>query len=282
MNFGKAGSRLMAEPRRPMDERELAALIDSQIADAKSYEQTDLSSLREKALEYIEGVMHDTPSADGRSEAVSKDVADTLGWIIPSLMRVFLSSDKVVVYEPMQPNDEKFSKQATEYINFLFSRRCDGYRHLRSAIYNGLAHGNGVLMHWWDDTIEHQTHTLQALTQDEFMGLAEQDGTEVLEYSERPDPMAAQPLAANGMGMPGSDPSMSMGSGPGQGPRPRPAPAGPPRAARSPCPRPCRLLKCSTRPPSQTRPRSCPRRSRPKSQQTAGPYPPMSWASFQP
>jgi hypothetical protein len=208
----------MAEPRRPMDERELAALIDSQIADAKSYEQTDLSSLREKALEYIEGVMHDTPSADGRSEAVSKDVADTLGWIIPSLMRVFLSSDKVVVYEPMQPNDEKFSKQATEYINFLFSRRCDGYRHLRSAIYNGLAHGNGVLMHWWDDTIEHQTHTLQALTQDEFMGLAEQDGTEVLEYSERPDPMAAQPLAANGMGMPGSDPSMSMGSGPGQGP----------------------------------------------------------------
>jgi hypothetical protein len=43
--------------RKKMTEEELASLLDGQIADAVSYEEAELSALRDKALAYRDGEM---------------------------------------------------------------------------------------------------------------------------------------------------------------------------------------------------------------------------------
>lgn len=180
----------MASRAKAMDEKGLIALIDSQISDAESYAGSELSTHRERALKYYEGDMTaDLPEQEGKSRVVSQDVADTIGWLLPGLMRVFLAAEHVGVYEPEQPGDEPFAKQATDYVNYTLLKRCQGYHILRSAMFDGLLLGNGILKHWWDETPEYKTEEFSGLDEAAFMQLVSDDTIEVLEHSEYPMPL---------------------------------------------------------------------------------------------
>jgi hypothetical protein len=178
-----------------MSDADLAALLDGQINDAIAYDASDLWHSREKALDYFEGRMPDLPSQAGRSSVVSRDVADVHGLVMPGLLRVFLATDTVAIFEPRQQRDEKFAKQATDYVNYLTLRECDGYRQLRAAISDALLLGNGVLKHWWDPTKEYTTEDFTGLSDDAYTQLvADDEVEEVLEHSEYPDPSWSDPL----------------------------------------------------------------------------------------
>ncbi|MDQ3024674.1 MAG: hypothetical protein M3R04_09895, partial [bacterium] len=143
-----------------MTEHDLSALCDGHINDAKSYDSSDLSGRREKALRYYEGdVSQDIPAQPGRSSVVSRDLADKHGEILPGLKRVFFGSDNIALYEPQKPQDEDFAKQATDYINYVVLRECDGIRHLTYAMSDGVLLGNGALKHYWDPTVEYTTES---------------------------------------------------------------------------------------------------------------------------
>jgi hypothetical protein len=186
--------------RKSMTETELSSLLDGQIADAVSYEDSELAKQREKAIKYYEGTMDDLPAEAGKSSVVSRDVADTLGWVMPGLMRVFLASDKVADFQPVGDEDEQFAKDATDGVNFLFLERCDGYRVLRSGCWDGLLQGNGILKHWWDSSPEYKVENLSGLSDDLFHDLVKDDDVEVLEHTAYADPQgtyaAASPIAA--------------------------------------------------------------------------------------
>jgi hypothetical protein len=217
----------MPSKRNKMSEDELAALLDGQINDALDYDRSDLSALREKALKYYEGEI-DIPSARGRSSVVSRDVSDTHGLIMPGLTRVFLNAEKVVDYQPTRPEfkaatDPKTGKptkidlatqkaaQATDLVNYVAMKECDGYRQLRNAMHDGVLLGNGILKHWWDKTPTYTTEDFTGLSDDAYtLLLSDPDVEEVLEHSEYPDPGAlAGPsggAAAGAMGELGSEP----------------------------------------------------------------------------
>ena len=180
----------MARRTKAMTERELIAQLDGQISDARAYAGSELSEHRERALKYYDGDMSkDLPEKEGKSRVVSQDVADTIGWILPGLMRVFLAAEHVGIYEPQKPGDEEFAKQATDYVNYVVLRECDGYTALRSAMFDGLLLGNGILKHWWDETPEYCTQDFSGLPEEAFIQLVSDDTVEVLEHSEYPAPL---------------------------------------------------------------------------------------------
>jgi hypothetical protein len=176
---------------KKMTESELASLLDGQIQDAVSYEEAELADLRDKALKYRDGVMDDVPAETGKSSVVSMDVQDTIQWIKPGLLRIFANSDRVVEFEPMRPDDEQSAKQATDYINYIFQRECNGYKVLLDAFDDGLGLGNGIVMHWWDPTPCYETSTHSGLSDDQLTELVEDENVEVLEHTEHPAPMVA-------------------------------------------------------------------------------------------
>jgi hypothetical protein len=191
--------------RKKMTEEELASLLDGQIADAVSYEEAELSALRDKALAYRDGEMEDVPAESGKSSVVSYDVQDTIAWIKPGLMRIFANSDRVVEFEPKGPGDEEAAQQATDYINYVFQRECNGYKVLLDAFDDSLGLGNGVILHWWDPTPCYETESFSGLSDDAFTDLVSDDNVEVLEHTERPAPQdgaagygESQPQAGRG------------------------------------------------------------------------------------
>ncbi|MCC7060794.1 MAG: hypothetical protein IT508_11240, partial [Burkholderiaceae bacterium] len=151
-----------------MDDDSLKALLSQEISSALTYDDTELSQKRSKALEYYRGEMTDTPAMTGRSSVVSKDVADTIGWMLPGIIRVFTASDRMAIYEPERPGDEEFAEQATDYANFVFMKDNPGYRIMWDATHDSLLLGNGVVKHWWDDKEECEYTEHSGLTEEQI------------------------------------------------------------------------------------------------------------------
>ena len=100
-----------------MTDDELRALLDQEIRQSAGYLSGKLSQDRQKALAYyLAKPVGDLapPEIDGRSSVVSTDVADTVEWMLPSLLRIFAGSDKVVEFNPTHPSDEAAARQAYE------------------------------------------------------------------------------------------------------------------------------------------------------------------------
>jgi hypothetical protein len=168
----------------PMDEQELAAQMSARISDSRSYDESEVSENRDKALKYIEGEMPDIDDEEGKSTVVAYTTRDTIAWILPSIMRVFMASDNVVSYEPQKKEDIPGNEQASQYVNHKFVNEWNGYKVLYDAIYDSLALGNGIIKHWRSEVDEKRTHEFTGLTDDVFTDLAREDNVEIAEHTE--------------------------------------------------------------------------------------------------
>ena len=161
-----------------MDDDRLKALLSQEISSSLTYDKTELAQKRVRNLEYLRGEMNDTPSAPNRSAVVSMDVADTIGWMLPGIIRVFTASNRIAIYEPERPGDEEFSEQASDYANHVFLKDNPGYRIMWDATHDSLALGNGIVKHWWDDKEECEYTEHSGLTEEQIAVL-QQDNEEV-------------------------------------------------------------------------------------------------------
>ena len=60
---------------------------------------------------------------NGRSSFVTSDVADTIEWILPTLMQLFTGGTEVASALPQGPEDEESAKAMTKKINFDFMQQ---------------------------------------------------------------------------------------------------------------------------------------------------------------
>src|SRR5690349_6769619 len=93
------------------DEIDLKGIIAREIASAET-DNSERAKRQADALRYYQGEMPDVPAEAGRSSVVSRDLADTMGWMLPGIIRVFTASDHMAVAEPVGPEDGEHAKQA--------------------------------------------------------------------------------------------------------------------------------------------------------------------------
>jgi len=186
---------------KEFEEHDLAALVAQEIAQATSYDQSDLAAKRSRALEYLRGEMNDTPARPNGSRSTSRDLADTMSWMLPGIIRVFLSSDRMAEYEPVAPGvntpeawarAEEEAEQKSDYVTYVFFKDNDGYRIVYNATFNALLTGNGPVKHWWDDTPEEEISHHSRLRIEQVAALMEDEDVEILaqEVNDEPDAIA--------------------------------------------------------------------------------------------
>src|SRR6185312_3056934 len=183
-----------------LSEAELEAIISQQIELAKTHDRSERSTAREKGLDYYLGNMDKyVPPEVNRSRVVSRDVADTMGWTLPQIIRVFSASDRMAIAEPVDADDVTFSKQATDGMNYVFWKDNDGESILYDATWDSLLTGNGVIKTYYDDTPVYTTSFHSGLTEDQVALLLQNEDIEVLAKTEHEgqvdDPATGQPVA---------------------------------------------------------------------------------------
>jgi hypothetical protein len=154
---------------------DLKAMLDSEKADALAAISADrLMEERADAMDYYLGDMRKhMPAQEGRSRAVSTDVADTIEGLMPNLMDIFAGSDEVVRFEPVGPEDEAAAAQETDYVNHVFMQQNAGFMVLYSFIKDALLSKVGIVKVWWDEREEESRETYYDLSDEQFALLAQ-------------------------------------------------------------------------------------------------------------
>lgn len=176
----------MADKNKAVEQTDLGAIVDAEIASARNYFQTEISGKRSLALEYVQGKMRDLRSLPNRSTQVSRDVADTISWILPGIVRVFTGSDQMVEYEANREGGEEWAKDASDFTNYDFMRNNDGYRILYNSTYDALTLADAVVVSDWCPTTS-KRETLRSQTIDDITPLTEDPDVEILSVSMRDD-----------------------------------------------------------------------------------------------
>lgn len=107
-------------------------------------EDTVTDERRKYALEFYNG----EPFGDeeeGRSQLVTRDVAEVVDYMTVSIARTLISGDRVVEFEGRSVQQADYADDATEVIQQQFMRRQDGYRLIHDWIKAGLLEITGVV-----------------------------------------------------------------------------------------------------------------------------------------
>ena len=163
-------------------EQELMSRIHQEINDSLGYDG-EISLQREEAIKYYYALPFGN-EVDGRSQYVDSTVQDTIEWIKPSLMRVFASGDEMVKFTPHGPEDVKAAEQATDYVNYVFTKDNPGWEILYSWFHDALLQKNGIVKVWWDEYSEEKREEYHNLGDMEFQFLIASDDVEVVEHTE--------------------------------------------------------------------------------------------------
>ncbi len=158
-----------------MSPLELKTMLASEKSSAMAaISAANLMEDRADAMDYYNGNMSkDMPAQEGRSQAVSTDVADTIEGLMPVLMDIFCGSDEVVRFEPVGPEDEEAAQQETDYVNHVFMQNNPGFMILYGFIKDGLLSKTGIVKVWWEEREEEERETYYDLTEDQFALLAQ-------------------------------------------------------------------------------------------------------------
>lgn len=153
---------------------DLKAMLSAEKTDALAgMNASQLASERADAMMYYLGDMSkDMPTQDGRSKAVSTDVADTIEGLLPWVMDIFAGSDEVVRFEPVGPEDEEAAQQETDYVNHVFMQQNPGWMTLYTFFKDALLQKNGFVKVWWEETEQEQRETYFDISEEQYQALA--------------------------------------------------------------------------------------------------------------
>lgn len=211
-----------------MTEGELKSLVASEIKTAYGYLGGRLSNERVLAQRYYLGMPYGDEQ-DDRSQVITTEVRDAVESVLPMLLRLFVSSDKMFEFEPETEKDEESSKQATDYVNLIFNRDNPGFLITYTAFKDALLFKNGVIKYKWAETERVSTEDYTGQTIDQVAALLEPgspaETIELVSQKTYPAPDESQPALALALAPP-SPPVQAAPPQPGQ---PGAAPAGPPQ-----------------------------------------------------
>jgi hypothetical protein len=167
---------------KKLGEDEILALCQAQMRGALGFLQGRLAQSRLKALRFYNAEPYGN-EVDGSSRIVTTEVRDTIESAMPSLMKVFMSGDKVAQFDPTGPEDEAVADQATDYANYIFTRDNDGFGILQTAFRDGLIQKQGVVKIFWEEIEDRKRETYRGLSDAEMEQLLAPDEVEVLVHS---------------------------------------------------------------------------------------------------
>ena len=159
---------------------ELKRVIHSAMDDAKDFID-QIGQERALATEYYLG-KEPSGTSSLQSEFVDTSVRDSILFMLPSIMRTFFGTKKVVEFIPKNAEDIPVAQQQTDYINYIMDKN-DGFSVLYDAFKDSLVRKSGYVKAFWDDSISVSTHEYTDLSPEAYMALLMEKDVEVMEES---------------------------------------------------------------------------------------------------
>lgn len=164
-------------------EAEVVRILKSQISNAISGYNSTLESDQSDALDYYHGKKYGNEQ-EGRSQIVTREVLETVEWMMPSLLRVF-TSNRYVQFDPVGPEDEEQCEQETDYVNHVITKDNNAFLIFHDWFKDALLLKNAYVKIWREKVSKVETETYTDLTDEQMGLLLNEDNVEPIEHDER-------------------------------------------------------------------------------------------------
>jgi hypothetical protein len=148
--------KVMIEMQEATDMENLVGVIKSEMDDAKDFIH-QVGQERAESTEYYLGTEPEGTSSL-QSEFISTDVRESVLFMLPSIMRTFFGTKKIVEFIPKGPEDIQLAEQQTDYINYIIQQKNPGFQVLYNAFKDALVRKTGFVKVFWDDSVSATTH----------------------------------------------------------------------------------------------------------------------------
>lgn len=179
---------------KPLDDNELKSVVAGEITDAVGsiFSGSEIAEARRQALRLFFGKPFGN-EVPGRSQVVMTEVADTIHWIMPSLMRMFTGGSITAEFVATNQAEEAQAEQATRVINKFFREECDGFMLLYEWFFTALLERRSFTKVWVEEMIEPEVRTYSGLTHNELeILMSDSEDAQVMEYDERTEKYKGQ------------------------------------------------------------------------------------------
>jgi len=159
----------------------LVGVIKSEMDDASDFIH-QVGADRAESTEYYLGNEPEGTSSL-QSEFISTDVRESILFMLPSIMRTFFGTKKVVEFVPKGPEDIQLAEQQTDYINYIIQQKNNGFQVLYDAFKDALVRKTGFVKVFWDDTVKATTHEYTGLDPQSYQALIIDKDVEIVKES---------------------------------------------------------------------------------------------------
>ena len=162
-------------------DKALLKSVQADITEAEAYQQSIIEpTVRERYQIYYadkDYYANKFPILSKTSSLVSTDVADTIEWALPSLMKVFTGSDEVITVAGVTEEDDQNAEVMQSLLVYQLQRQNKFFPILYNWIKDSLITGMGIIKCYWERT-EGWTPETQKLNAEALQLLA-QTGVEI-------------------------------------------------------------------------------------------------------
>lgn len=149
--MAKAKQKIAVSARKgQMTDEQKQGLLKAAIDDASDYIDSWIAEDREQATQYYRGDPFGNEE-EGRSQIVMTEVRDVVQAMMPSLMRVFMSTQNAVEFKARRADTVQEAEQATDYINYIFYVENNGAMVLYDALKDALIRKTGLVKWYVED-----------------------------------------------------------------------------------------------------------------------------------
>lgn len=170
-----------------MSPEDFDGLVDNEISQAVWWQDSAIKGDRERNYQYYLGLPMGN-EVDGRSQVVSWDVFETVESVLPDLLEIFLASDNIAEFAPTGPEDEKWAAQATDYINYLVTKKNPGFLIFNTWFKDALLAKLGIVRAYWNGEAKVRRENYTGLEEVQVVMMLEDENIEIIDQASYPDP----------------------------------------------------------------------------------------------
>jgi hypothetical protein len=168
-----------------LTDAEVLTFVDQEMESSIGYSGGETSKERALAWDYYLSKPMGN-EVEGRSSVVTSDVSDVVDGMIPSLLRLFTTSDNLVNFEPTGPEDVKLAAQESDYVNYtFFKKNPNAFILLYTWFFDALIQKNGVVKAWRDEKEVVTEESYSNLSEEEVFALLEDEELDPVEREEK-------------------------------------------------------------------------------------------------
>lgn len=175
-----------------LSKTKLLSLISQEVQNSLGFYSSELATQRKEAIKYYLGEPFGNET-EGRSSVVSQDLLEVVEAILPSLMRMFTQQDKIVNFDPTQPQDVPYAEQISDYCNHIFTKDNNGFSILHSMFKTALLQKNGFCKVYWKTSKGQKKESYKNLTEAEYQALLIDNDVEIIGVDSREEDMMGMP-----------------------------------------------------------------------------------------